>query len=243
MNFQHVIWRPLPYSMGVPIGSDWQDKPDTDEWRIYRECGFWTEAETQLLTQVAQQFKGKWLEIGAHTGWCTHALVCRSTGPYLCDDQGISVVAIEPMFSKWEWFERFCWNQAEYHENGPLDMGHIMPWAGRSDQYFATWDGGGGRTFDGALIDGDHAGGVPLADAKGVYDRLNPRGVVLLHDFRGPEVWDAAKYLVDRGMQFKVYPSVHMVCVCWRGDFTPPPVFHEGDVNWEKHYGLPGWAR
>lgn len=235
MSFDHVAWRPLPYSMGVPIGSDWQDKPADDPvFGLYRECGFWTAAETKLLDSIARKFFGEWLEIGAHTGWCTEVMKWHA----------FRVTAIEPMLSRLDWFERFQENLNKRNEYQQLvGLGNVMPWSGRSDQYFAIWDGGGGRTFDGVLIDGDHQGPVPLNDAKGAFDRLNERAVVLLHDFRGPDVWDAAKYLVDRGMNFKVYPSVHMVCVCWRGQFEPPPTFQEGSVDWAAHYGLPEWAR
>lgn len=229
MSFEHAIWRPLPYSMGVPIGSDWQDLPEGHEFDLYRTCGFWTEAETLLLKQCAAAMLGfDWIEIGAHTGWCTSALASFGT-----------VVAIEPMFSSRQWYRRFAGNL----EPDMMTEGWVMPWAGRSDQYFEIWDGAGGRTFDGALIDGDHNAPCPLNDAMHVFDRLNERAVVLLHDFRGPDVWDAAKYLVDRGMQFKVYPSVHMVCVCWRGDFQPPSTFQEGTTDWSAHYGLPEWAK
>lgn len=252
--FQHVAWRSLPYSMGVEIGSDWQDKaPDDPVFEIYRTCGFWTKAETKLLDTISRKFWGAWLEIGAHTGWCTEVLQWHAS----------RVTAIEPMFSRIDWFNRF-----QENINLPGDVagqmkgiGNVMPWAGRSDEYFAIWDGAGGRTFDGVLIDGDHNAPCPLNDARNAFDRLNERAVVLLHDFRGEPVWDAAKYLVDRGMQFKVYPSVHMVCVCWRGQFDPdrtidgkfdpsligsnepPPTFQEGAVDWAAHYGLPEWAK
>jgi hypothetical protein len=218
--------------MGVPIGSDWQDKPEGDPvFDLYRTCGFWSKAESRMLLTVAEQFGGDWIEIGAHSGWCTTVLT-------VANDMRGRIVAIEPMFSRPDWYSRFA-------ENTGLAMagGLVMPWAGRSDQYFAVWDGGGGRTFDGALIDGDHVAPCPLNDARNVFDRLNERAVVLLHDFRGPAVWDAAKYLVDRGMNFKVYPSVHMVCVCWRGEFNAPLLFQEGTTDWETHYGLPEWAR
>lgn len=228
MSFDHVAWRPLPYSCGVEIGSDWQDKPSDDPvFGLYTTCGFWTRGETELLREIVLQFCGRWLEIGAHTGWCTRVM----------NDCLRGVVAIEPLFSNPSWYERFAENVMLQDRIG------IMPWAGRSEQYFAIWDGGGGRTFDGCLIDGDHVAPHPLNDAKNCFDRLNERGVILLHDFRGPDVWDAAKYLVDQGMNWRVYPSVHMVFAAWRGEFTPPPDIQEGAVDWAKHYGLPEWAK
>lgn len=205
---------------------DWQDKPEDDP--VFRRSGFWTHAESQILFEIAVRFSGSWLEIGAHTGWCTNILQTWDR----------RVTAIEPMFSKPEWYARFVSNlRDDWH------FGNVMPWAGRSDQFFAIWDGGGGRTFDGCLIDGDHEAPHPLNDAINCFDRLNDRGVILLHDFRGPSVWDAAKYLVDRGMKWKIYPSVHMIFCAWRGDFDPPEIAKEGDVDWVKHYGLPEWAK
>lgn len=225
--------------MGVEIGSDWQDKrADDPTFGLYRECGFWTKGESRLLKQWVNQIGGRWLEIGAHTGWCTNIIAePRAGGSGEYPEQVHIVTAIEPMFSMPEWFHRFMANSSF------RNMARIMPWAGRSSQFFDIWDGGGGRTFDGCLIDGDHCGDNPLNDAKGCFDRLNERGVILLHDFRGPDVWDAAKYLVDRGLKFKVYPSVHMVCVCWRGEFNPPAPVQEGAHDWAAHYGLPEWAR
>jgi hypothetical protein len=212
--------------MGVEIGSDWQDKEvDDPRFGLYRTCGFWTRGETELLRDISGEFVGgHWLEVGAHTGWCTAAL---------CEGGVGCVTAIEPMFGDLDWYRRFI---------GNVDGIPVRPFMGRSDQYFAIWDGGGGRTFDGCLIDGDHEGGNPLNDAICCFDRLNERGVILLHDFRGPEVWDAAKYLVDRGMKWRIYPSVHMVFAAWRGEFDPPLDRQEGDRDWAAHYGLPGWA-
>ena len=223
MSFDHVAWRPLPYSMGVPIGSDWQDKPADDPvFGLYTTCGFWTENEVELLSEIAEQFRGSWLEIGAHTGWCTEDIAFLS-----------EVVAIEPMFSIFEWYQRF------FDNIHPDLRRNVMPWAGRSDQYFAIHGG----KFDGCLIDGDHEAPHPLNDAIACYERLNERGVIILHDFRGGSIWDAAKYLVDQGMNWRVYPSVNMVFVAWRGEFSPPPDIQEGDTDWAKHYGLLEWAR
>ena len=225
MSFDHFAWRPLPYSMGVPIGSDWQDKPADDPvFGLYTTCGFWSEGETDLLRSIAVQFSGSWLEIGAHTGWCTETLQTWDR----------HVIAIEPMFSNQEWYRRFVQNLRP-----DWSYANVMPWAGRSDQYFAIHGG----KFDGCLIDGDHEAPHPLNDAIACYERLNERGVIILHDFRGGPVYDAAKYLVDQGMNWRVYPSVNMVFVAWRGEFSPPRDIQEGDTDWAKHYGLPEWAK
>jgi len=223
--------------MGVPIGSDWQDKAADDPvFGLYTTCGFWTRGETALLADIAAQFVGHWIEIGAHTGHCTAHIAEANWRDPECKG---TVTAIEPMFGLREWFERFVENVDGGRICGPWNSGYVMPWAGRSDQYFAIHGG----KFDGCLIDGDHEAPHPLNDAIACYERLNERGVIILHDFRGGSIWDAAKYLVDQGMNWRVYPSVNMVFVAWRGEFTPPPDIQEGDTDWAKHYGLPEWAR
>jgi len=228
MSFDHVLFRTMPYSIGVEIGSDWQDKPEGDPvFGLYRDgCGFWTKGEIALLESIVKQFGGRWLEIGAHTGWCT----------YFISKWAEFVISIEPMFSLPEWYQRFYDNTIDHARR-------VMPWAGRSDEYLKVWDGAGGRTFDGCVIDGDHCDVNPLNDAIGCFARLNERGVILLHDFRGPDIWDAGKYLADQGLQWRVYPSVHMIFIAWRGDFTPPPDIQEGTRNWAENYGLPDWAK
>lgn len=211
--------------MGVPIGSDWQDKPADDPvFGLYRTCGFFSEGEIELLSSVARQFRGTWLEIGAHTGWCTSVLVGHQ----------IEVVAVEPMFSAGGWEQRF-------RDNVGAPEGLVSPWGVTSETYFKCRTLG--QSFDGCLIDGDHEAPAPLNDAKGCFERLNERGVIILHDFRGGPVWDATKWLIDQGMNFRLYPSVHMIAVCWRGEFDPPPDIQEGDVDWAKHWGLPEWMR
>jgi hypothetical protein len=228
LNFANAIWHPRGYSGGVPIGSDWADKPEGDpKFGLYKNCGFWSRGEVALLGQVARQFPGRWLEIGSHTGWCAGHLVAS----------GCDVISIDPGFLDEEWYERFRANLAE-----ELAGVRVIPFAGRSAEFFNIWELHPEKMCTGSLIDGDHDAPNPLEDAKGSYARLADRGVIALHDFRGPAVWDAAKWLVDQGMQFRVYPSVHMVCLCWRGSFDPPPDIQEGP-DWRRIYEVPAWVR
>lgn len=229
IQFAHLHSRPLPYSLGHDVPSDWADKADSDPvLGIYKACGCWTHDERAILHNVARQIRGTWLDIGAATG-ITTAHLARDVD---------RVIAIEPMFSLPEFYSRFAANVSIQ-----LTAGRVMPWAGRSDQYFYVWDGAGGRTFDGVVVDGDHNHPVPMNDAIGAWCRLKDRAVVLFHDFRGAPVWDAAKWLVDQGMRFKVYFTPHMVCLCWRGEFAPPEHQRDTSVDWGRVAALPEWAR
>lgn len=230
MSFNHVSWRPLHYSIGVEICSDFADAaPDDPLHWWHNNVGFWTRGEAKLLRDIAAQFQGHWVEIGAHTGWTAAQIVAG----------GAHVTSIESMFSYWPFYKRFSENLAS-----ELAAGKVMPWSGRSDWYFEHWDNQDGRKFIGACIDGDHEAPHPLRDAINCFDRLEDRGVILLHDFRGPGPWEAGEYLAKQGMEYKIYGSVHMVGVFWRGDFTPPPEIREGKTSdeWIRHYGKPDWA-
>jgi hypothetical protein len=233
VSFDHAKWWPRDYSMGVPIGSDWQDKAADDPvFGPYRTCGFWSEGETEFLIRIVRQLPSLWLEIGAHTGWCTKQIALQATKK----GNDIFVVGLEPMFRAIGWEQRF-------RDNIGKDLFRLVaPWGIDSATYFGPNVCSRGP-FSGCLIDGDHEGKAPLNDAIGCYKDLQERGVILLHDFRGPPVWDAAKWLVDQGMRWRVYPSVHMIFCAWRGEFDPPPDIDEGGVDWAKHWPMPEWAR
>lgn len=227
MSFDHVVWRGLPYSRGVKIGSDFQDKlPNDPVFGIYRDCcGLFSAEEVRLLEQIAVQFRGDWLEIGAHTGWCTAALLRT----------GCAVTAVDPGFANVEWLRRF-------YDNISASRGLNSSITIRAQRSCELFQEPAGALWTGCLIDGDHEAPHPLNDAIGCYDRLKSRGVIVLHDFRGGSIWDAGKYLIDQGMEWRVYPSVNMIFVAWRGRFVPPPDIHEGPDDWATHYGLPRWA-
>ncbi len=224
----------MHYSIGVEIGSDFADAPECDakvqsspRWQ-HENVGFWSRGEAQLLRWVAWEMRGHWLDIGAHTGWTASNLVIGDAK---------SVVSIDPMFSDRGFYQRFAENVGF-----ELAAGRIMPWAGLSRDFFKSSIL---SDFSGVIIDGDHESPNPENDARNCFGRLAERAVVLLHDFRGPGPWAAGEYLEKQGMQYKIYGSVHMVGVFWRGEFAPPPEIAEGKSSdeWIQHYGKPEWAK
>ena len=77
--FKNAEWRPLPYSKGVLIGSDFSDKAKTDPvFGVFKNCGFWTLEEAKILFSVARSIGGYWLEIGGLTGWTAAHLAAAS---------------------------------------------------------------------------------------------------------------------------------------------------------------------
>jgi len=226
MSFDNVAWRPMHYSISVEIGSDFADaEPGSPMHWQHNNVGFWSREEARLLRDIAAQFRGHWIEIGSHTGWTAAQIVAA----------GATVTTIDPMFASPSFFQQFARNM-----NAEMCAGQVIPWPGQSDWYFEHWVD---HRFIGGLIDGDHDHPHPLRDAINCYRQLEQRGVIVLHDFRGPGPWAAGEYLAKQGMQYKIYGSVHMVAVFWRGEFTPPPEIVEGNTNWTMNYGLPEWMK
>lgn len=195
--FKHAVWRPMPHSGGVEVGSDFADKADNDPvFGIFKECGFWTRDEVAILFEVAQRIGGDWLDIGGLTGW-TAAHLARA---------GCSVVSVDPMYAVLEFRDRALENLESVgcSENVAL-------WIGTSDEFFEV-----GGMLDGIVIDGDHASPHPLHDAIHAAERLEEDGVILFHDGNQPGVREGYEHLQNNGWKLEIHSTPHTVVVCTR---------------------------
>lgn len=215
--FPHLQERVMPHSLGQPVLSDWADMSDDHELKLYKNCGFLNRDEAAILYQCAKQIGGRWLDIGAHTGW---------TALHMAKGLDTSVLAVDPMYANQEFYNRALANIVRAGCAGQM---MLLPQT--SGQFFAH--SVHGRMFDGVSIDGDHCWMNPLQDAVWAFRYLAPRAVILLHDFIGGPVREATKYLMCEGMKCRVYcASSQLLAVCWRGDFTPPDYTPDPRIDW-----------
>lgn len=221
-HFKHVTSRVLGHSFGHDVLSDWSDKPDDDPvFGLYKTCGFWTHDEAAILYNIAKGNPGRWLDIGAHTGWTTAHLAAA----------GCKVTALEPMLRLDEWqrrleqnlYDRKLWDGVEW-------MPHL-----RSDEFFATYEPFSLQQFRGVVIDGDHNAPYPVNDARCSANRLEDDGVILFHDAMGGPVWQGIYELLDRGFRCHVYFTPHIVAACAR-NFAAFRIHHIPDpaINWQE---------
>jgi hypothetical protein len=202
-NFKHLHWRPMQHAFGVHVASDWADKSADDPvFGLYKKCGLWTMDEVQILHQCALAFPGNWLDIGCHTGWTTRNIA--ESGQNL-------IAAIDPMLAVDEFRARAIENCSDNIDIGWYPL--------TSDAYFEKH---GGWEINGACVDGDHMAPHPERDAVNCAANLRNPGVILFHDAIGKPVQDAVMALHRKGFQIKVYPTPHVVAVCWFGEWTPP---------------------
>lgn len=221
-NFRHLHSRVQGHSFGHDVPSDWADKADDDPvFGLYKRCGMWTHDEAAILFRIAESIGHAtdvplWLDIGAHTGWTSAHLSAA----------GCNVIAVEPMLWLPEWYRRFA-------DNVGVEMkrGFIMPWAGRSRQFFHTVDGAP-LAFDGIVIDGDHERVEVEEDVYWSYRRLKPNGVILMHDFIG--AWPASHWLIEQRYRCRVYMTAHAIGCFWRGDWTPQAHTPDPAINWQE---------
>lgn len=177
-------------------------------------CGFWTPDEAAILYNVAKQIGGRWLDIGARTGWtAAHLLMAESF-----------VVSLEPELIRRDFRDRTRHNLAPIKQRL-----QCLLWSGlslKSAEYFAMpspvlWR----DTFGGFVIDGDHSGTVPYEDALGCLSISKPDSVILFHDlWGGGAIYRGAIMLQQHGFRVKPYFTPNGIALCWRGynDFVPP---------------------
>jgi hypothetical protein len=203
----------MGHSFGFPVGSDWEDKAvDDPVFGIYKNCGFWTEDEAEILYQCAIRVNGPALDIGCHSGWTT-ACILESPTISHC-------TAVDPMLRVQGFLDRW---QDNLDACGHLDT-RVTGCYNTSQEFFRNR--GGGLEFWGAFslicIDGDHTVPIPLKDAQAAAANLANTGVILMHDAIGWPVRDGLRWLMDNGFYGRLFLTPHCVAIAWRGDFTPP---------------------
>ena len=162
--------------------------------------------EAAIVYNVAKRASGRWADIGCHTGWSSMHIWAG------CDD---IVECVDPMLVVAEFKARF------YENVGlPLEPTLCMPWLCTSQHFFELQPPH--IRFKGVLIDGDHEPSKPLEDAYNAHSRLEPSGVIMLHDGTGQPVREAVQYLMDHGYHCRIYFTPHILFLCWREGFTPP---------------------
>lgn len=211
--FAHA--RALPAPHGHEIITDWHDKlPGDPVFGRWKSCGFWTVDEAAILYQCARARAGRWLDIGGYTGW---------TAAHLCA-AGCSALSIEPMHKEEafhaRWIENLC-------AAARTTRHYAFSFPETSEEYFRAH----AEALAGVVIDGDHDGDQPAADASRACHRTS---LILLHDCSLPGPLGACRLLRDRGWRVRFYRTPNTVAVAWAGKFTPPEHAPDPNLQWQE---------
>lgn len=209
-----TICKPRDWSMGHDVLSDAVYGPD---------CGFMTHDEAAILYECSRRIGGRWVDIGSRMMWSTAHIAAA----------GVEVCAVDPAYCDDRFRER----------TGILaaNPGKIRVFPLASIDFFAE------ALIDevsGVCIDGNHDDPEPLNDARRALGVLADTGVIVLHDFWGQPIRDAARYLMDEGLKCVVYNTPNGMAVCWRGEFVPPSHVPDPSIDWAavRFQRAPEWS-
>ncbi len=171
--------------------------------------------EATCLYALAALFGGKrGIEIGSHFGW---------TGAHLLA-AGLELDCIDPAFASPA-------REAEIREvfDAIPDALPYRLWAGFSPALLRHAYAAAPGPWSFAFIDGDHDGDAPRDDARAIIEYLAEDAVVVFHDLTSPHVEQGLAVLRDAGFSTKLFNTMQILGVAWRGAIMPPE--HVQDPN------------
>ncbi len=206
----------------------WLRRTVQHNWYVDRRApivGFLSRDEAHILYNSALMFAGKpALEIGCFMGWSTCHLALA----------GVNLDVIDPQLGDPGLREsvRLSLGMA-----GVLDRVNLMP--GTSPTKVEMLAEALGKRWNLIFIDGDHEAPGPRLDAEVCARYAADDAMVLFHDLAAPAVADGMDYFRDAGWNVKIYNTMQVMGVAWRGNVTP--VRHKPDpaIRWDK----PMWVR
>lgn len=188
----------------------------TDKRAAKANIGVLSADEGAVLYNAALAFKGKrGLEIGCHMAFSTAHLL----------EAGLDLDVVDPALGDTA-------HLAAVNDN----LGHAVPdnqprlHAGFSPSIVSlVHSAKPGTKWSFAFIDGLHDGTAPLDDAQAVEQFMAETAAVMFHDLTCPDVAQGLAYYADMGWQTKIYETMQVMGIAWRGDYTPP--IHIPDAN------------
>jgi glycosyltransferase involved in cell wall biosynthesis/predicted O-methyltransferase YrrM len=179
-------------------------------WYVDRRVptvGFLSRDEAHILYNAALQFVGEpALEIGCFMGWSACHLALA----------GVHLDVIDPLLSEPQFHDSV---DSSLKIAGVRDRVNLIK--GRSPEAVLT-RAASGRRWSVIFIDGDHEGNAPRLDAATVEPFATDDCLVLFHDLAAPAVANGLRYLKSRGWKTRVYRTMQVMGVAWRGRATPP---------------------
>ena len=183
--------------------------------------GFVSRDEAMILYNTALLFQDKpCLEIGCWRGWST-AHIARASG---------SLDVIDPVLQDPDFLSDV---RASLTRAGVVDR--VMLDAGASPEAVDRLAAAAAKPWSFVFIDGDHDGAAPRRDAEAAARNAAGTAVLMFHDLLSPSVAAGLDYLRDQGWNTRLYLTMQVMGVAWRGDVEP--IAHIPDPA--QHWTLP----
>jgi hypothetical protein len=177
--------------------------------------GFLNLDEVHILYNTAQQFRGRRaLEIGCWMGWSACHLALA----------GVQLDVIDPLLGRSDIHD--CVSNS-LQQAGILERVRLV--AGNSPGMVHELADKEKQKWSLFFIDGEHGGMAPLLDAAVCDAYAEDDAAMLFHDLASPYVTQAVLYLKQRGWQTRLYQTMQVMAVAWRGRVVP--LHHQPDLS------------
>ncbi len=180
--------------------------------------GFLSRDEAHILYNMALRFKGRRaLEIGCLWGWSAFHLAAA----------GVDLDIIDPLLKREEVRESV---RSSLQSAKPLKASLFADYSPDAVRKLAERGAAPWSLF---FIDGDHEGDAPLKDAMVCEEFAASDAVMIFHDVVSPHVAAGVRYLYERGWQIKLYHTMQIMAVAWRGQVKPVAHLPDPRIRWE----------
>jgi lipopolysaccharide biosynthesis glycosyltransferase/GR25 family glycosyltransferase involved in LPS biosynthesis len=193
--------------------------------------GFASRDEAAILYNTALLFKGRrCLEIGCWMGWSAAHLLMGGVQLDIIDPVFSTTANLASVQNSLQWVAKHAPPSSRYALHAGCSPDKVRELVAARPQKWAF-----------AFIDGDHEGDGPLRDAQECEQHMEENALVLFHDLSSPFVTRGLDYFRDAGWSTRIYNTMQIMGVAWRGEVTP--VEHRGDprVRWEVPKHLDGY--
>jgi predicted O-methyltransferase YrrM len=190
-------------------------------WYVDRRApriGFVSRDEAAILYNIALSFRGRRaLEIGCWLGWSACHLALG----------GVTLDIIDPVLLREDFRQSVVHSLTAANVIGLCKLyGGYSPAA--VNELEKT-----GNTYSLIFIDGNHDGDAPLLDARACLPLAEEDAMVVFHDLNAPAVGVGLEFYREQGWQTRVYQTMQIMGVAWRGNVTPPAHHPDPAVDWE----------
>lgn len=181
--------------------------------------GFVSSDEAAILHTLAGIIPdARALEIGSHRGWSTaHIATAVAT-----------LDVVEPAFEDQARMEDVA---ESLKRCGVLEKCSLYP--GFSPDKVVEIDRARQNAlWNFAFIDGDHEKDAVRADAAVVAARMARDAIVVFHDLASPDVANGLAYMRSLGWKTRVFQTMQILGVAWRGNVVIPEHIPDPKVHW-----------
>ena len=200
---------------------DYLRKEIPHNWYVdkrYPVVGFLSRDEASILHNLALPFADKnALEIGVWRGWSAAHLALA----------GVQLDLIDPMLVMDEHRQDVA---GVFEKLGVAE--NVTLYDGYSPDRIHTVAAERGQPWDFVFIDGDHEGDAPMLDAAHAVRYAAENAIFVFHDLVAPAVAAGLDYMRSLGWNTRVFQTMQIMGVAWRGNVEIPHHVPDPNVAW-----------